>query len=147
MTVPIPGNNIRASDIFNLTEFTPSFTGLSTGTGATSEGWYSQIGNLVFWGFRVQLGSSPSSSATVVIDLPVDAWTGGGNGLQAVVGSFVFRDASTVNFYAGTATVHSSGGTNASFCLGSNVTRLGNSVPVAFAVDDVISASGVYQAQ
>lgn len=148
MATPLPGNRTRTSDIFTVTTFTPTWN-FTVGTGATNEGWYAQIGELVHWGVRVQLGTSPTSSGTtsVLLDLPVDAWTGGGNGLQAVLGTFNYRDASGPSFYAGSANVFASAGTQACFILGSSTTRLSPTNPVAFAVDDVIAVGGTYMAQ
>lgn len=149
MAAPLPGANIRASDIFNLASFTPTWTSLTIGTGAVNEGWYSQIGDLVFWGFRTQLGTSPSFTGTALVDLPVAAWVGGGNGLQMVLGAFHYRRASGTLMYTGSATVFASAGTQAAFSLGSTTTRVGSTgpTPAAAGVDDVLSASGVYRAQ
>jgi len=141
------GDPLKITDTLNLVTFTPSWTALTIGTGAVNEGWYNQQGSIVNWGFRLQLGTSPGGAGTTIqIDLPLPAWTGGGNSLQAVVGSFNIRDASTVNQYPGTITVFSSSGLSAALSLAAGNTRWNSTTPMAVAVDDIISGSGTYRA-
>lgn len=147
MAEPLPGANIRASDIFGLTAFTPTWTGLTLGTGASNEGWYQTQGNLVFWGLRLQLGTGGTATTTVQFDLPVTAWTGGGNSLTTTLGSAHLRDQSALAFYSGVVTSWNAAGTQGCFSFAGNTSRWSNTAPVATAVDDVISASGVYRAQ
>ena len=145
--MPLAGDPLKAADSFNLVTFTPVWTALTVGSGAVNEGWYNRSGDVVHWGFRLQLGTTPSGAGTTIqMDLPVAAWTGGGSGLQAAVGSFNIRDASTVNQYPGTITVFSSSGLSCAFSLASGSTRWNSSTPMAVAVDDIISGSGVYRA-
>ncbi len=145
--MPAAGDPVKITDSFLLNTFTPVWTALSIGTGAINEGWWNQQGSIVNWGFRLQLGTAPSGAGTTIqIDLPVNAWVGGGNSLQAAVGVFNIRDASTVNQYPGTLTVFSSGGGSAAFSLPTGNTRWNSSTPMAVAVDDIISGSGTYRA-
>lgn len=54
------------------TSFTPSWTGLTVGTGATNTGFYCQIGKTIHLRVSVTLGTSPSVSGTPpVLTLPV----------------------------------------------------------------------------
>lgn len=150
MAAPLAGQIIRASDSFNIQTFTPVWTNVTVGTGAINEGWYLQQGDLVNWGFRLQFGTGGTSSGSVILDLPVAAFTGGGNGLQWTVGSFIIRDASaSAANYAGSLSIFTSGGVSAAFSLGNSTTRANNTVPIAgnYAIDDVISGQGVYRAQ
>lgn len=147
-TPPLAGQIIRASDAFNMQTFTPVYTNYTIGAGAVNEGWYQEIGELVMWGFRTQLGTAPAGAGAsgVLVDLPVPAWTGGGNSLQAAAGSFVVRDASPLLNYIGTMSIFASTGLQVSFSLGSSTTRMNGTNPITPAVDDVISGSGVYRA-
>lgn len=132
-----------------VTAFTPSWTNVTLGSGAVNEGRYVQIGDLVFWWFRTQFGTSPAFSTTIQLTLPVTALAGGGNGVQATVGAWTFRDASAGDHWSGSIGLWSSAGTLASFAGAWNgtapKTRIGTSgAPVTVAVDDVLSGSGHY---
>lgn len=158
MATPAAGSLIRASDAFQMTLFTPSTTNITIGTGATSEGWYQQIGSMVLWGFRIEFGTSPSfASAGILVALPVTAYTGGGAGLQATLGSWIMRTAST-SHYGGSMGAFESAGLNASFSGAWNGSTNGNNgriagpastgIPagVTIAATNVLSGSGVYRA-
>lgn len=149
--MPNPGDPVRADDAFDLNTFTPSWTNVTLGTtGLANEGWYQRIGDLVAWGFRLELGTSGTISSTVNLDLPVPAWSGGGLGLQNTIGSWLLRDVSAGTHWAGTLGIWSSAGTSCSFAGAWNgtapSTRLNASSPVATAVGDVLTGSGVYRA-
>jgi hypothetical protein len=127
---------------------------VTIGTGAIREGWWQQIGDAVLWGFRLQFGTSPAFTAEANLDLPVVAFAGGGLSLQGCVGSWIFRDTSAVNHYAGSIGIWDSAGVQCSFAgtwdgtaprkrLGDNA---GTDLPVAVAVDDVLSGTGYYRA-
>ena len=147
------GTPILYTDFFDFNgAWTPTWNSLTAGTGAVNEGWYQRFGEWVFWGFRLQFGTSPSFASTIFVNLPVNAYTGGGTALQACLGSWVFRDSSAGTHYAGSIGIWSSAGTSASFAgaWGGSVpnSRVGTSgtAPVSVAVDDVLSGSGVYRA-
>lgn len=142
-TAPLAGQIVRASDAFGLTAFNLNWTSFNPGTGPASEGYYQTIGRMVMWWFRVQLGTSPSGSGTYLLDLPVTAYTGGGNGLNACLGNWNYRVSGTV-FYAGSMSVFASNGLQASFTLTSSTGRMNNTTPVSPAVDHVFSGGGVY---
>lgn len=150
-TQPQPGNLVRASDAFGFTTFTPSTTGLTAGTGAISEGWYQTLGQMVLWGIRIELGTSPSFSASVVFNLPITAYTGGGAGLAATLGTWNFRSGGTIN-YAGSVIVQDSGGLTGRFSGAWNGTApssnvgLSTSTPATPAATNVLSATGIYRA-
>jgi hypothetical protein len=153
MPIPLAGQTILASDAFNLQTYTPTWTNVILGTGADNEGWWQQIGQMVLWGFRLQLGTSPSTSGTIEISLPVAAYTGGGASLQAALGSWVYRDDSGPDHWSGSLGSFEAAGLNASldgvWDGTSNKTRFGTVVstarPAVVAVSDVISGSGCYR--
>lgn len=148
-SIPLPGQIIRASDSFNTVLFTPT-TNFTVGTGAVSEGWYQTLGQWVLWGFRIQMGTSPSWPSTITVSLPVTAYAGNGTGLQASLGSWMFRDDSATTHYSGTMGVFDSGGLTASFGGAWSGTvpnsRISPGTPVTVAVTDILSGTGVYLA-
>lgn len=150
MAAPASGQLIRASDSFSTVAFTPSFTGITVGSGAISEGYYTQIGRWVTWWMRLELGTSPSFTASVLMAFPVAAYaSSGGTGLAAAVGSWAFRSSLSAN-YAGTCQVNDSGGVNMKFGGAWNGTNPGNNVgvststPATPVATNVLAASGTY---
>jgi len=141
------GEQINSSDVFGMVDFTPVWSDLTLGTGAVNEGWYQRIGDLVTWGFRTQIGTSPSGTGSSYrVDLPVAAWVGGGSSLQAAVGAGIYRATGTTNWVL-VPSVFSSSGLSVAFTVGdSGGGRASSTTPVAVASGHVISASGVYRA-
>lgn len=135
------------------TTYVPTFTaGLgAVGTGASREAWYCQVGKIVHFGGRIQFGTgSPAINAVLQMDLPVQAFVGGGSGLTAALGTWQFRDTSAVAHYGGPVAVYASAGMTASFNGAWNGTaplqRVQASIPFVVATDDVLSWSGTYRA-
>lgn len=146
-----PGDPVRADDMFDLNLFTPTWTNVTIGTtGVANEGWYQQIGSMVMWGFRLELGTGGSFSSTINLDLPVPAYVGGGLSLQNNIGSWLLRDTSASNHYAGSIGIWSGSGLSCSFAGAwdgtAPRTRVNASSPVATAAGDVFTGSGVYRA-
>jgi hypothetical protein len=142
----------RLNELFNrfkTSSFTLTWTNLTPGSGALSEGWYSVVNDWCLWGFRLQFGSTPSVASIASLNLPVTAYTGGGTSLQASLGSWLFRDSSASDHYGGSIGVFSSGGTDCSFAGTWNGSapsrRITTGQPVTVAVDDVLSGGGCYR--
>jgi hypothetical protein len=153
-TNPLAGQIIRTEDAFELQSFTPTYTNLTLGTGNSNEGWYQMIGQFVLWGFRTELGTGGTATTTVTMDLPVDAYSGGGVSLQGALGSWIFRDSSAGDHYSGSIGIFQAAGDVCSFAGAwaaagtiSPRTRLFTaSSPVVPAIGDVISGTGCYRA-
>lgn len=140
------GNFVRAEDIFDTLDaddpitWTVTWTNLTKGTGPTEEGWYMKRGRKVSAMHTLTMGTSPSWSGSVSFPLPVECITGT---LDAAVGSWVFRDNSALDFFAGTVTLLSS--TTARLSGAWNGTApvdflgQGGTSPVALAVSDKVS--------
>lgn len=131
--------------------FTPSWSNVTLGTSAVNEGYYTVIGDLVFWQFRTEFGTSPSFSTTIQLGLPVAGWTGGGLGLQGTIGTWTMRDSSSQEHYSGSIGMWQADGTLASFAgawdsgASKPSARMGPAKPITVAVQDVLSGSGVYR--
>lgn len=149
VSVPVAGQIIKASDMFNLVTFTPTWTNFTTGSGAVNEGWYQQIGSMILWGIRLEMGTSPSYSASILLTMPVNAYTGGGASLAANYGSWSLRTGST-STYAGEVVGNATDGSNAKFAGVSTNDQIGRTTttgpPIAPASGQVLSASGCYRA-
>ncbi len=154
VSVPAAGSLVRVSDTQLLVTFTPTWTNLTIGSGADNQGWYQQVGAMILWGVRVEFGTSPSYSATITLNAPVNAYTGGGGSLAASVGSWNFRAATagTTN-YAGSVITNASDGSTFRFAGAWNGTNpantvgLGTNVPITPVVaGTVFAASGCYRA-
>ncbi len=151
--IPHAGSFAQAAQVFNTIDWVPTWTSITRGTGFAEEGWYATLGDLVFFGYKLVLGTSPSFTASTQINgtLPVTADT---TGLQQAYGAWLYRDDSATQHYSGTVAGFDTGGV--SFCLDgawdgtAPRLRVGNSagtnIPVTPAVSDVISFSGIYRA-
>jgi hypothetical protein len=150
-TTPTAGQIIKASDFYNLTTFTLTWSGVTVGSGAVSEGWYQVLGEMVFWGFRLEFGTSPSYTASALLTLPVAAFAGGGTGLAATTGAWGLRSSGTVN-YGGTILVNDSGGVQVKFIgswsgtVPSQNVGVSSSSPFTPASGNVFSGAGCYRA-
>jgi len=112
--MPLAGDPIKASDLYDLRTFTPTWVNVTTGSGAVNEGWWLRSGDLVHWGVRLEFGTSPAFSSTIAMNLPVTAWTGGGSGFQMTIGAWICRLGGS-SHWAGSAGIYDSGGTQVSF--------------------------------
>jgi hypothetical protein len=136
------------------TTYTPTFTAgiTAVGTGAVREGWYCRVGNIVFWGGRIQFGTTPAANATIQMDIPpaIAAYSGGGDGLTNVLGTWQYRDNSVPAHFTGAVCVYANGGLLASFNGASDgtlpQTRINATQPFAPAVDDKLTWSGMFRA-
>jgi hypothetical protein len=150
--MPNPGDPVRADDIFDLNTFTPVWTNVTLGTtGLANEGWYQQIGEMVLWGFRLELGTGGGFSSTINLDLPVPAYVGGGLSLQNTIGAWTMRRPSPALHYSGSIGIWSGAGTSCSFAgawTGSAPsTRINASSPLgSVTAGDVLTGSGCYRA-
>lgn len=150
MAAPLSGQILRASDL-GFTTFTPTWSNLTAGSGASNEGWYEVVGNMIHWGFRLEFGTSPSYSSSILMNLPVTAYAGGGTGLAGHVGAWGARSSGTIN-YAGSIVVNDSGGLQAAFkgawsgSVPSSNIGVSSSTPFTPASGNVLSGSGSYRA-
>lgn len=124
------------------TSFTPSWTGLTLGTGATNTGSYCQIGKTVHFRVSVTLGTSPSvSGSPPVLTLPVSIVATG----VAYIGSAVYVDEGTQTYVGfidayGALRVQGVGGAYPTLA---SVT---SSIPFTWVATDKIYIYGVYEA-
>ncbi len=153
MPEPLAGNTVNAQDVvdgvraIDPVSWTPTWTNLTKGTGPTEAGWYLRLGRLIVAQYTLTVGTSPSWSGIVSFTLPVEALDGT---LDAAIGSWMFRDQSTTDWYAGTAVILSAttarmagawNGTAPREMLGESGTS-----PVALAVSDKVSVCLSYLA-
>jgi hypothetical protein len=134
---------------FAIHDWTPVFNAADLGSGATNDGWYTNRNGLVTAHLYVVFGTTPSFASTIYVDLPVAADVGG---IQACVGSWVFRDQSTVKHHAGSMGIWNSAGTQSAFggCYDSGTgisdSRIANGKPFTVAAGDYLSAALTYRA-
>jgi len=137
------------------TSWTPVFTTgfTSAGVGGFMEGYYSQIGKLVFAHFRVQLaaGFTTTGAGAITLTMPVSNYVLSGTGANSALGSWSIRDESAVSIYAGTINSSGSSGTAALFegawtgsAPNSHVNLTGS--PTTFAASDIFSGFLTYRA-
>lgn len=169
--IPHAGSFAQASQVFNTIDWVPTMSSVTKGTGAAEDGWYATLGDLVWFGYKLVFGTSPSftTSSQVNGTLPVTADV---TGLQQCFGSWLYR--SNIGS-GGTAPLHFSGTLGGfdtggvSFCLdgawdgSSPRLRVGHSTPVGAGTagnlpvtgdathkvpeaNDVLSICGVYRA-
>lgn len=146
--------NLKAGNFAQFNTFTPSWAaGFTIGGGAINEGWYQLIGGFVIWGFRVEAGTSPAFTTSLLLNLPLAAYTGASGGqLAAAVGEWGMRSASGAN-YGGPIVTNDTGGTQVRFTGAWNGTApLGNigsttSTPATPVAGNVLSGSGSYRAR
>lgn len=152
-TPPAAGQLIRASDSFSLVTFTPTFSGWTLGTSPVSEGWYQMLGSMVLWGMRLEWGTTPVFTSSLLMNFPVAAYaSSGGTGLAGTAGTWGYRTGATSN-YSGSCMINDAGGVAMKFAGAWNGTtpsdnfgRTATTTPVAPAAGFVLSASGVYRA-
>jgi hypothetical protein len=143
-------------DYESYTSWVPTFGGLggisSVGAGVI-EGFYQQIGKLVFAQFRIELGAGFSfTGSTFEMNLPVTAYVFGGAGNQAALGSWTMRDDSVPDHYAGTLGLAGPSGLachfNGAWDGTSPKKRLTSTAgtPITYASGDVISGVLHYRA-
>lgn len=123
------------------------------GAGGTNEGYYVQVGDLVFAAFRWELGTAPVISGTeweVVLPVPAHIW---GSVSGATIGRWVLNDFSAVRLFAGTIAIHASSHLSADFwgapATGSTAVgndRLEQAVPITMAAGDILSGYMKYRA-
>lgn len=144
-TVVGSGTDISAA----WTSFTSTLTNVTLGTGGTNVGHYMQIGKTVHFRIVVTLGTGGALTGAMSVTVPVNAnanhvLTGSSGGTGGGI-----RDASPAAVYpifpefasASTLTLRTSPTTAGATMVGVSAT-----VPITFAVSDVISVEGTYEA-
>lgn len=125
------------------TSFTPSWTNLTPGTGATNSGRYKQIGKILFFVVSVTLGTSPTVGSNPVLSLPV-AKSSSFNA-NTPIGISRYYDVSPGAIYlgqitaAGNLTVYGSAGTYVNEAFPSST------IPFTWAAGDALWLSGFYE--
>lgn len=133
---------------FAVHDWTPVIsTGLTAlGAGTSSTGWYTTRNGIVTAEFYFLFAGSPVFGSTISIDLPVAA---DADGIQAAMGSWLFRDTSGPYHYAGTLAIWSGGAT--SFTLSgawdgtAPRSRVTHAVPFTVAATDIMSGKLSYR--
>lgn len=123
--------------------FTPTWTGLTIGN-ATVDAKYMQIGKTVTFFISVTMGSTTAFGANWTATLPVTARIGGE--YRFPIG---MKDASAANNYIGTTFNHTTTVMNLAITGGTNGLLPGtitSTVPFAWAVSDLLTISGTYEA-
>lgn len=144
---------INAGGLVTATEFavhdwTPVIgTGLTAlGAGTSSTGWYTTRNGIVTAEFYFLFAGSPVFASTIALNLPVAA---DADGIQAAMGSWVFRDTSVPYHYAGTLAIWSGGATSVSFSGAWDGTaprsRITHTVPFTVAATDILSGKLSYR--
>lgn len=157
MKVWTPGELLSATDLNDnfdeilplgstVTTFTPSLSAATTpptlGTGATADGKYQRIGDLVWVSYRFVFGSSmnPGSGAYRLV-LPINA-----SAATANVGLGVFRLLDSGTTITMAAASVDSGGTFAILSANGSLNAVAHNVPWTWAQNDAIGGSFIYQA-
>jgi hypothetical protein len=141
------GGIMRAAE-WVIHDWEPTFdAGITTlGVGTTPLGWYTQRAGIVEGHFYIAFAGSPVFASTISMFLPV---VGDFDGIQAAAGSWVFRDNSAGEHYAGTLGVWSGDGDSVSFsgCWDGTAprSRITNGKPFTVAAGDILSGSFKYR--
>lgn len=137
--------------------WTPSYTGFTLGNGTVNYAKYIRIGNIIFFRFKITLGSTSSVGATAVyVDLPSDFHSDYSiNGEH--IGKLTVVDSSAGNYFGGELEVQSLSA-NPSVRLklyydsgsyeqvaGNTNTNVKTTLPFTWATGDIIMGSGFYQ--
>lgn len=147
----IKAGGLATASEFAFTDWTPDMVdsggAVAYGAGAVREGWYTNVNGLVTCHMYVVFGTTPAIASDVQVTLPVAADVGG---IQACLGSWLYRDTSTIKHYSGTLGIWAAGATSASFAGGWSGTvpneRIDNNFPFVVAVGDILSATMTYRA-
>ncbi|TDQ01240.1 hypothetical protein [Labedaea rhizosphaerae] len=130
------------------TSYTPAWTTSGTqpslGNGALTGEW-ARVGNLVFVRVSLTWGSSTSGGTNAWgFSLPITAaYTTAHNPWPLYGGAAIMRDVSAFNYYAGTATIDSSGSTIGGIYSSGQIAATS---PFTFAAGDHLSLSAIYRA-
>ena len=151
MAEAVAGGFVRAEDAADTLAvqptlaWAPTWTNLTKGTGATEEAVYVRVGRIILAQYTITIGTGGAWSATISFTLPVESFT---PTVDASVGQWMYRDASTTDWYSGTISLLTS---TSARCAGAwngtlPVDMLGQSgtSPVALASGDKISLSLSY---
>src|SRR3989304_6269304 len=107
-------SSILNSTMWSFAAYTATTTAITLGTGGVITTNYCRIGtgDLVFFNGYITFGTSPAITATCHITLPTAADV---TAIQWCVGSWVFRDDSVPDHYAGSLGIWDTGGAEISF--------------------------------
>ncbi|OFW64725.1 MAG: hypothetical protein A2135_10030 [Actinobacteria bacterium RBG_16_67_15] len=140
-------SSILNSTMWSFAAYTATTTAITLGTGGVITTNYCRIGtgDLVFFNGYITFGTSPAITATCHITLPTAADV---TAIQWCVGSWVFRDDSVPDHYAGSLGIWDTGGAEISFAGAWDGTaprdRVRVGVPMTVAVGDRLSWEGWY---
>ena len=133
------------STMWEFADYTATTTGIVLGSGGTITTRYMRpgTGDLVFFNGYIYFGTSPSTSATIHITLPVTADVAA---VQWCYGAWVYRDESATEHYSGGIGGWDSTGTEISFSGAWDGSapkdRIRPGVPVTVAAGDRLSWEG-----
>lgn len=141
-------NTLKTDDTFqpaalslDVVPWTPTWNSVTLGSGAFNSGYYLNIGDMTFFFFMVQFGTSPSFASTISFNLPTTAYTWGSR-LQQCLGVWNMRDDSAAAHYSGAIGGWDTGGVSASLTY--SPTRVTGGTPFTIAANDILSGHGFY---
>ena len=146
------GQILGAADmnaIATWTAFTPSFTGVTAGTGASNTGQYCLVNKVLFIRVRYTLGTGGSftnpvmtlPASKVATGSPTSTWT---NSIQAIVVDFGVTSYPLTVFLGSTTTINFFAQTASGTYLNS-VTAVSATVPFTSGTSDVLEVAGWIQ--
>jgi hypothetical protein len=136
--------------ISTFTSFTPSWTGITAGTGASNTGQYSIVNKIMYIRVKYVLGTGGSVTATPTLTIPASASLAGSPtmvwlpSLSAVAVDFTINSYPLAVFQASTTTVQLYAQTATGTYL-TNTTTVSATVPFTFGASDWIELQGWVQ--
>ena len=141
ITLPYYSYQSCPQGYLNWFNFTPSWTGITVGSGGTNKGTYTQIGKTVHFKVQVILGTSPSVATSSALILPITA--NSDLGVTGLIGLCDYRDTGSDNFLGmiDRAGVLRYPGVSGSVVIRATITAI---VPFTWAATDEIYVDGTY---
>jgi hypothetical protein len=125
--------------------FTPSWSGVTLGSGAVNEGRITRVGNRVEGYFMLALGTGGAVTATMLLTMPFLART---QPTRLAIGSVFMEDSGSVSTRRG-GTMFQASAINAAFLIDNDPAgsaQLGAGTPWAWGPTDVLSGTFCYEA-
>lgn len=129
------------------TSYSPSWTNLSAGTGASVSYAYTQTGKSVNYRGSITLGTSASVSGNISITVPVNV-SGYGTLPKETIGSALYYDASATRYYSGVVRIDGTGANGLKFYSCEPTTNngvVGATSPFTWAIGDRIQWQITYE--
>lgn len=132
--------------------WTPTYTNITIGNGTVNHSVYVQIGKVVYWAWKLTIGSTTVITDPGLISFPVTPSSKFTTTITSVVGSGTYNDGGGA-FFPITCVYRTSGSSGINPCVinagGTYATYNGvasASTPVVAAVGDIIELTGSYEA-